>query len=150
MPQDAKFKKAVRERMASTGENYTTARRALLEELEVWAAFDEWKQETEADVDEKTPPMYMGEIYDHTPYGEHGGAVHYTCDDAEPGVLAGKSVDWSDDNQRRNVIRAVMEHHLGKPPSSDAVESFLEEYRQSFRDGDPFEIPAGAVAHLAY
>lgn len=108
----------------------------------------DWEVDWHEDADE--PARYESEFYDHTPYGDSGASIEYVAPSESVTVIADKDLHWGDDTERRVVIAAMMEHQLGRPPDPEAVEGFLDEYRDRFEDGQGFEFIASEVAHLAF
>jgi hypothetical protein len=111
---------------------------------------DQWRFAWEPPDDEREPSVYVGDYYDHTPYGDYGASVQYSGDDGFGGLLAGRDVTWDDDEGRRVVIGAMMTHCLGREPAPDAIASFLHEYRDRLADGHPFEFERREVEHMAW
>ena len=111
---------------------------------------DRWQVDWDLPENEEEPAGYVGDYYDHTPYGDYGASVQYTGFDKPPGIMAGRDLDWHDDSARRIVIRAMMAHCLGREPDPDAVENFLDEYRARMENGHPFEFTGGEIEHMAW
>lgn len=111
-------------------------------------AFSEW-QPTWEDPDEE-PAEYVGDFYDHEPYGNAGAAIYYTGMDRDGSILSGPDVHWGDDTQKRRVVTAILEHSLGRAPEPEAIEGFLDEFGDRLEDGVPFSLTAHEVQHMAY
>lgn len=130
------YTKAARRRAAVGRYKLHTVARVAVVAVDEWEAWDAaefvWTDEDEE------PPGYEGVGYDYSPYGPTGCEVTYTGSDKDGEVLSGEQVDWTTDVERRVVIAAMFEHHLGRPPDPDAVDGFLEEYRERLGEGFPF------------
>jgi hypothetical protein len=111
--------------------------------------FDE-RDDWEPDWFSGEAPVYVGEFYDFTPYGDSGTSVAYVAGLDSEDLMSGTQVGWHDDVERRQVIGALMRHHLGRDPDVEAIEGFLEEYRDRLEDGMPFDFKASEVAHMAF
>lgn len=105
---------------------------------------------------EQSEPYYGGDFYEGRYGGESGANVRYfyTEDDGysydpdAPGdvewltkaVVSGPNVDWSDDAGKRQVGEAILSHHLGRAPTDDELDLFVDEVGPSLEGGVPLAI----------
>ena len=140
------FTPAARRRARQRGFRLHEIAKLELVEFSEWEDWIPW----EPSESEHEPELYVGDFYDHEPYGDAGASVQYTGDDGPAGILSGPEVHWGDDDARRDVLAAILEHALGHRPDSESVEMALVEFGEGLHDGHPFELDAAAVAHIAY
>ena len=125
-------------------------------------------------VDTRNPPpvyhpnydeaYYASEYFDGAPYGASGAMIEfryieeseYTRDpDVDPEwmsepILSGTNdqVSWGDPAARARCTEAILSHHLGRPPTADEQEVFMNEIARYWEDGYPWNLYVGEIAEL--
>lgn len=106
---------------------------------------------------ELSEPYYSG-TFTEAGYGSEATygvvAYFYTQDDGysydpdapgevewlEESVLSGGNVDWSTDDDRRQVGVALLMHHLARDPTDEEMDTFMAEIAPEMREGLEFSI----------
>ena len=106
-------------------------------------------------------PYYEGDYYDFSPYGPVGATIRY-CEPYETEytplpdevewsdeVLASGTDDelsWGDDRSRTACARIVLRHRLGRDPSLEEVQDFVNEIASHWDDGYPWVLFTGDLS----
>lgn len=62
-----------------------------------------------------------------------------------------EEIYWDTDEGKRAVAAAILRHHLeGVEPTDDDLDSFMLEFGETFKDGLPWTLDAGAIADVGF
>jgi hypothetical protein len=105
---------------------------------------------------------YVGDYFDHSPYGPMGAVVRYhyveeseyTLDpeaefDWREEVLIsgeGDELRWDDDAARTAIARIVLRHRMKEEPDEEFVQMFAEEIAADWEDGQTWTVYSGEIA----